>query len=47
LLKDAGSIPKLSFSMDKAFVENMRKYFDWGGDWKNSNDYMHFEVGRK
>jgi hypothetical protein len=47
LLKDAGSIPKLSFSMEKAFVENMRIYFDWGGDWKYSKDYMHFEAKRK
>jgi hypothetical protein len=47
LLKDVGSIPKLSFSMEKGFVENMRTYFDWGGDWKNSKDYMHFQAKRK
>ncbi|MDR0451199.1 MAG: M15 family metallopeptidase, partial [Treponema sp.] len=46
LMKDINLIPKLNFSMDEAFVENMRKYFDWGGDWKYSKDYMHFEAGR-
>jgi hypothetical protein len=46
LLNDIGSIPKLSFSMERAFVENMRNYFDWGGDWKYSKDYMHFQVKR-
>jgi hypothetical protein len=46
LVKNIGSIPKLNFSMEKAFVENMRNYFDWGGDWKYSKDYMHFEVKR-
>jgi hypothetical protein len=46
LLENINSIPKLGFSMNKAFVENMRKYFDWGGDWKYSKDYMHFEAKR-
>jgi hypothetical protein len=46
LLKDIDSIPRLGFSMNKTFVENMRKYFDWGGDWKYSKDYMHFEARR-
>jgi hypothetical protein len=46
LLENVGSVPKLSFSMDKPFVENMRKYFEWGGDWKYSKDYMHFQAKR-
>jgi hypothetical protein len=44
LLKNVNSIPKLGFSMPKAFVENMRDYFEWGGDWPYSKDYMHFET---
>jgi hypothetical protein len=44
LLKNVNSIPKLNFSMDKIFVENMRNYLDWGGDWKYQKDYMHFQA---
>ncbi|MDR1636576.1 MAG: M15 family metallopeptidase, partial [Treponema sp.] len=46
LLKDINLIPKLSFSMDKVFVENMRNHFEWGGSWKYQKDYMHFEAKR-
>jgi hypothetical protein len=47
LLKNVNSIPRLDFSMDKIFVENMLKYFDWGGDWKYQKDYMHFQAKPK
>jgi hypothetical protein len=37
-------IPPLSFNLDKNFTKNMRKYFNWGGDWWPQKDYMHFEA---
>jgi hypothetical protein len=43
LIESPELIPKLYFSMDKTFVETMRRSFTWGGDWPNKKDYMHFE----
>jgi hypothetical protein len=37
-------LTSLSFTMNKIFVENMRQYFTWGGDWWEQKDYMHFET---
>jgi hypothetical protein len=47
LRQSSNSIPQLAFSMDKIFVENMRKVFNWGGDWPLQKDYMHFEARSK
>jgi hypothetical protein len=42
--RDMKRYPKTSFSMEKTFVESMRKSFRWGGDWWRQKDYMHFEM---
>ena len=35
--------PTLQIGMDEIFVESMRRFFTWGGDWRYYKDYLHFE----
>jgi hypothetical protein len=39
-------VQQLSFNFNQTFTDAMRNYFSWGGDWRYSKDYMHFEVKR-
>ncbi|GHV69429.1 hypothetical protein AGMMS49928_11770 [Spirochaetia bacterium] len=47
LRQNPKSLPALTFTLEKVFVDNMMKYFEWGGEWKSSKDYMHFQLKRK